>query len=373
MKKFLSYVVVFVMGFASCAYIIHRLPPYQGVASVEPVSYNPLAAPAALPAVRNDPKVVGTSLMADIAARTSPAVVNIDVQERRDPLQEDEWPFFRPPRQGQGTGFIIDRNGYILTNAHVVGGNMDIRVTLSDGRVFPGKVQGVDRSSDLAVVKINAANLPTLELGSSKGIRPGEWVIAIGNPLGYSHSVTAGIVSAVHRSAEPGRRGNLIQTDAAINPGNSGGPLIDMSGRVVGINEQIATTTGVFIGLGFAIPIDTAKEVLNDLITYGRAIRPWLGVVSAPVNSRIQQALGMPDMMGVLIMRLVPDGPAARGGIQQYDVIRQIGDMKITSLDDLREAIRRQKIGAVVPITLWREGRSITVRVRMEEMPDVEQ
>ncbi|MCC6442900.1 MAG: trypsin-like peptidase domain-containing protein [Armatimonadetes bacterium] len=370
MKKFISYVIVFVVGFATCAYVIHRFPPYQGGENIREAAFTPAAAPSPLSG-KNDAKIVGGSLMAQIVERASQAVVNIDVEEQRDHM-EGWWGGYdeAPQRKGQGTGFIFDANGYVLTNYHVVAGNNRIQVTLNNGKVYTGRVQGADRSNDLAVIKIDATNLPVVELGSSASLRPGDWVIAIGNPLGYTYTATAGIISALHRSLEtPGSRGTLIQTDAAINPGNSGGPLIDMGGRVVGINRAIATPTGVSIGLGFAIPIDTAKKVLNDLITRGHPIRPYLGVETMPVNSRIQQMLELPDMNGVVI-RPGPSTPADQAGMQTGDVIRKINNRQITSMDDFLEALHSQTIGATIPITVWREGREIVINVKLGQLPD---
>ncbi len=305
-----------------------------------------------------------------------PAVVRVDVQitdsmGALDPLLEE---FFRrffgdiPPREGIGSGFIFDEEGYIMTNDHVVQAAAKIQVTLLDGSTYPAKYVGGDRELDIAVIKIDPEDkeLPTVGIGSSSMLRIGEWAIAIGNPLGFQQTVTVGVISAVERQIpKPDRSGyysNLIQTDAAINPGNSGGPLLNIHGQVVGINTALVAPQ-VGTALGFAIPIDVAMRFVDVLIAEGVAEKAFLGVYHTTVNENLVRSLNLKTNTGALITDLVPGGPADRAGIQPLDVVKRVDNQDITSAQGLGAAIRNYPPGAEVTITLDRMGEVIQLPV----------
>ena len=291
------------------------------------------------------------------------AVVNI----RSIQLTYDS--FFRVvPREGQGSGVIFSEQGYILTNEHVIHQAREIKVVLSDGREFEGKLVGSDRSVDLAVVKIKAGNLPLAELGDSDKLRPGEFCIAIGNPFGLQNTLTFGIISAVGRSiGSPGKTlENLIQTQAPINPGNSGGPLINLEGEVIGINTAIIPYAQ---GIGFAIPINTAREILDELIEHGRVIRPWLGVSALCVTPQIKERFNLAVDSGCYIIQVVPESPAAKGGIKEGDVIVKVNDQDIKTIEDLGRIIKTKNIGEEITLSIFREDEYKRVTVKLEERP----
>ena len=240
------------------------------------------------------------------------------------------------PARGIGSGFIIDDRGHILTNHHITAGSREIEVALTDGRAFEGKLVGSDPANDLAVVKIDARDLPVAELGNSAELRVGQTVIAIGNPFGLvgGPSVTVGVVSALNRHILAERvYENLIQTDASINPGNSGGPLLDLTSKVIGINT--ANIPGAQ-GIGFAIPINTAKTVLEDIVRYGRVTRPWLGVIGLDISQELARRFNLAVDSGILVMRIIPESPAERAGLQPGDVIAAIEDKQVNSMEDFR-------------------------------------
>ncbi len=272
-------------------------------------------------------------------------------------------------RKGTGSGFIIRNDGYILTNEHVVRNAQKLEVTLFGGKKFAGRIVGTDATTDLAVVKIDAKNLPTVEMGVSSQLIPGQWVMAIGNPYGLHDTITAGIISALGRSLEdPNQSGNLIQTDAAINPGNSGGPLVDLSGKVIGINEAIIANAQ---GLGFAIPIDLAKKVAQDLIERGKVQRPaspWLGVSLTEINQRIAAYYGLPNQEGVII-QVFPDSPAEKAGLRDGDIIKEMNRQKIKSPEDVKKMVNNSKVGQKMDLLIFREGRLIVIKVTLEAKP----
>ncbi len=279
-------------------------------------------------------------------------------------------------RVGIGSGVIIDKDGYILTNEHVVGPAQDILVTLSNGNEYHAKVVAVDYKADLAVIKIEPREeLKPARLGDSDKVKIGEWVMAVGNPFGVAfHSaeptLTVGIVSAVHRSLPSGMwRGrnyvNLIQTDAAINPGNSGGPLVDMGGKVIGINVAIVTPSGGSVGLGFAIPINAARRVIESALqgkplTYG-----WIGVAGQDVTPRIQRYFGLDRPRGVLVVSVVPGGPADEAGIEEGDLILRFNDKDVRDVQDLVRFVSEVSPGTVVPVEIMRGRRKITLEVKV--------
>jgi len=321
--------------------------------------------------------------IAEIAERVGPAVVNIDVVRYvqtspfnfRDPIFE--W-FFeqreefrrRIPQKGAGSGVIFDKGGYVLTNEHVVSGAEEIKVTLSDGRDFKGKVVGSDVTTDMAIVKIEAHNLPTVELGDSDVLRVGEITIAIGNPYGLEKTVTMGVVSAKGRNISAGSDGheytNLIQTDTAINPGNSGGPLLNTRGEVVGINTAIIPYAQ---GIGFAIPVNVAKRNLNDLITLGKVRRAWLGVYIQEVTPEIAEQFNLDKAEGVLIADVVPQGPAEESGLARGDIVLSVNDKAVNKTQELQDAIRALQIGDKATLKVKRDGKEISFVVKIGEMP----
>ncbi|MDU2063228.1 MAG: trypsin-like peptidase domain-containing protein [Sporomusaceae bacterium] len=273
--------------------------------------------------------------------------------------------------QGQGSGVIIDANGYIATNNHVVEGAQEIVVSLADGRTFPGKVLGTDPATDLAVVKIEATNLPVAALGDSDSLLVGEPAIAIGNPLGleFQGSVTVGVISALNRSLEIGeRKFKLIQTDAAINPGNSGGALVNADGVVIGINSAKISVSGVE-GIGFSIPINTARPILQSLIEKGRVIRAYLGVGVLDKNTAPRYGYTLNIDAGIYVANVTQNGPAAKAGIRQGDIITKVAGSPVNSVPDLRSVLDNQAIGSTVDVEIVRNNQTRTVSVLMEEMP----
>ena len=326
--------------------------------------------------------------IADIAEKVGPAVVNIDtVRMVTTQLPSFEDPIFRRffgrefeefrrtiPQKGTGSGFIINQEGYILTNEHVVRNADKIKVTLSDGREFIGEVIGSDVTSDMAIVKIQADHLPTVTLGDSDKLRVGEIVIAIGNPYGLQQTVTMGVVSAKGRSIPTGTGGhiyrNFIQTDTAINPGNSGGPLLNIKGEVVGINTAIIPYAQ---GIGFAIPINIAKRNIDDLINLGKVIRSWLGVYIQEVTPEIAEQFDLSEAKGVLVGDVIGDSPAEEAGIKRGDIIVRVNDEEVNSPEELQDRIRSIEIGEKANVEVMREGKEITFVVKIGEMPTLDE
>ncbi|MGB9788509.1 MAG: S1C family serine protease [Dictyoglomus turgidum] len=315
-----------------------------------------------------------------VVKKSMPAVVNISTIT----LVEDFF-FGIYPSSGVGSGFIIDPKGYILTNYHVVEGARKIDVTLSEGKKYSGRVVGYDKRSDLAVIKIDAENLPALPLGDSDKLEPGQFAIAIGNPYGLNRTVTLGIVSALNRTiVEPNgvRLENLIQTDAAINPGNSGGPLINIKGEVIGINTAIKSDAQ---GIGFAIPINKAKQIADKLIKEGKITYPWLGIRGYAITSDMLDYIKFPVDKGVVIAEVVPGSPADKAGLKGGDriiyvestqiivggdIITKIDGKPVESMEELRSEIQKRKVGDTVVITYIRSGKEYTVKIQLEAMPD---
>lgn len=311
--------------------------------------------------------------------KVAPSVVNIDTVSivtttPSIPFQfRDFFPpgFFQNQQQvkGAGSGFIIRSDGYILTNEHVVRDAQSLKVTLYGGKKYDGRVVGTDPETDLAVVKIDEKNLPAVEMGDSNNLEPGQWVVAIGNPYGFHDTVTAGIISALGRSLEdPNRSGNLIQTDAAINPGNSGGPLVDLNGKVIGINEAIIANAQ---GIGFAIPINLAKSIAEELIKKGKVERPatpWLGVGLVEINDRIAEYYGLPNQDGAII-QVFPNSPAAKAGLMDGDVIKEINRKKIKTPQDVVDFVRDRKVGEEIEILVFRDKEYKVFKVKLEAKP----
>jgi len=343
--------------------------PVVSTAPVREVSPNDRLRPASLPGVVN---------FADVAERINPAVVNIDAASRPGsrapsrPLRGGDGPLDGPrdpdtPRQGAGSGFVVDRNGYILTNYHVVEGAERITVTLADGRTFRGTVVGSDPAIDVALVHIpNVSNLPEAPLGNSDELRAGEWVCAIGNPLGYVHSVTVGVVSFIGRKLFDQSLDDYIQTDAAINFGNSGGPLINTRGEVVGINSAISSKAS---SIGFALPINQAVAVLPQLKATGRVSRGFIGVTLTDVTPALQQALGLSVAAGAMVQDVTARSPAERAGLRPYDVILEVEGRRVASNQELIQDISARQPGTVARLDVLREGRRQPISVKLAERP----
>lgn len=276
-------------------------------------------------------------------------------------------------RQSLGSGFVISEDGYVMTNAHVVQDADEILVRLNDRRELSAEVIGSDPQTDVALLKIDATDLPTLSLGDSDDLKVGEWVAAIGSPFGFDHSVTAGIVSAINRTLPRDAYVPFIQTDVAINPGNSGGPLFNLEGEVVGINSQIFTRSGGFMGVSFAIPINVAMDVAEQLREDGRVNRGWLGVMIQPVSQDLAESFGMDNAIGALIADLDPEGPAAQGGLQAGDVILEVNGEEVERSSTLPRLIGRGAPGTEVELTLMRDGEEVTESVELGSWPDAEQ
>lgn len=323
----------------------------------------------------------------ELVEKSSPAVVNIRTTRTSgsalDGMDEQDVPeifrrFFRDmpdrrqPRPGAGSGFIIDSDGYILTNNHVVDGAEEIVVALSDRREREATIIGKDPLSDLALLKIDEKDLPTVRIGKSEDLKPGQWVVAIGSPFGFEHSVTAGIVSATGRSL-PENNGNyvpFIQTDVAINPGNSGGPLLDLDGRVVGINSQIFTRSGGFMGLSFAIPIDVAMEVTEQLKDKGSVSRGWLGVLIQRVDRDLAESFGLDRPSGALVTQVFADSPAEEGGLREGDIIVSFNGRMIDLSSDLPHMVGRTRAETEAKLEIVRNGERQTLNVVIGKLDD---
>ena len=274
---------------------------------------------------------------------------------------------------GTGSGVIVSADGYILTNNHVVGDADEVDVTLPDGHEHRAKVVGTDPASDLAVIQVKASDLKAAKLGDSANLKVGEWVVAAGNPFGLSHTVTAGIVSAKGRSNMPNMRiadyEDFIQTDAAINPGNSGGPLINLRGEVIGINTAIASRTGGSNGVGFAIPVNMAKSIMESLIKHGHVVRGWLGLSIQPLTDEMAKSFGFDSTEGVLIGDVLPEGPAQKAGLKRGDIVTKFDGKKVKDMVEFRTAVAETEPGSKVRIEVYRDGKTKTVKVEVGTQP----
>ena len=287
-----------------------------------------------------------------------------------DFLKKHMHPFSTPKRsepRSLGSGFIISKDGYILTNAHVVEATDEITVKLNDKREFAAEVIGTDRKTDIALIKISATELPKVTQGNPENLRVGEWVFAIGSPFGFEHSVTAGIVSAKGRSLAQENYVPFIQTDVAINPGNSGGPLFNMRGEVVGINSQIYSRTGGFMGLSFAIPIDVATEIANQLKVNGKISRGKIGVMIQEVTKELAESFGLSDSNGALVVSVEKDSPADQAGIKARDIILKFDGKEVFMSADLPRIVGNTKPGSEVSMYVWRDGSFKTIRIEVGE------
>ncbi len=321
------------------------------------------------------------SSFADLAERVSPAVVNIQTKKTlaasgRHPLEELFPPGFRfeIPRQYRdvpslGTGFVISPDGFIATNNHVIEDVDKIVVHFLDGKKLEAEIVGHDPSTDVALIRVKPEqDLAFLPLGNSDGVRPGDWVLAVGNPFGLEHTVTAGIVSAKHREINQGtsrRFDDFLQTDAAINPGNSGGPLLNLSGEVIGINTAIRQDANT---IGFAIPINLAKTVLPQLRASGKVSRGWLGVMIQPVTDKVAERLELESKQGALVSGIDPEGPAAKAGVRVYDVIVAFDGKPVTTMEELPKLVASAPVGSKARLTVIRKGEEETLTVQLGEL-----
>ena len=324
---------------------------------------------------------------ADLVERHGAEVVNISTTSAikaesgvapNIPEDDPMFDFFRryipqpiPKGEGQslGSGFIVGADGYIMTNAHVVAAADEITVTLNDKREFKAKVIGSDKRTDVALIKIEAAGLSKVTLGDPNRLRVGDWVLAIGSPFGFDNSVTAGIVSAKGRSLPQENYVPFIQTDVAINPGNSGGPLYNLNGEVVGINSQIYSRTGGFMGLSFAIPIDVAMDISNQLRAGGKVTRGWLGVVIQEVTKELADSFGLPKAQGALVANVEKGGPAEKAGLEPSDIILKFDNKDVKTSTDLPRLVGAVKPGSRVNVQLWRKGATKDLAVAVGELP----
>jgi serine protease Do len=345
----------------------------------------PAATPLAATPAPASARVTGLPDFSGLVAENGAAVVNISVVEKPqkmggpgnpgepsdsdDPLSQ----FFRhyqlpapghaPPARGIGSGFIVSSDGYVLTNAHVVDDASEVTVKLTDRREFVAKVIGVDKRSDVALIKIAATGLPTVHFGDSSRLKPGQWVVAIGSPFGFENSVTAGVVSATARPLDENYV-PFIQTDAAVNPGNSGGPLFNVDGQVIGINAQIYSRTGGYMGMSFAIPIDLALNVKNQLLTKGKVSRSRIGVGVQDVNQKLAQSFGLGTPHGALISSVEPKSPSERAGLKPGDVITSVNGHYIDHSFDLPTIIADIPPGNVAHVGIWHDHKADTVDVK---------
>lgn len=343
------------------------------------------------------------NFIAKAVQKVSPAVVRIDAdrliaESKSDKLKQ---PFFRRffgddkdkenndrdvpnPQErvehGTGSGFIISSDGRLITNAHVVEGTDRVKITLKNGQVFPGKVIGLDKITDIAVIKIEADHLPTINFGQTNKLTPGEWAIAIGNPLGLDNTVTVGIISALGRSSTevgvPDKRVSFIQTDAAINPGNSGGPLLNAKGEVIGMNTAIRADAQ---GLGFAIPIETARRIAHQLFSKGKAQHPYLGIQMIALQETEQQQqkelakslkIKIAEIEGVLVVKVVPKSPADTAGFQVGDVIKKVGSQTTKTATQVQERVEESEIGAILEVEIKRNEQKKILQVKPGEFPE---
>ena len=383
-------VLAVALALAACS----RETSAQGTHAAAPAQSAPAAGLAPTTGAEpgaSEAMVRGLPDFTQLVERYGPAVVNVEVLEKSQPAQglqglppnDPFYDFFRrfgiptpdqgprgnqPPVRGAGSGFIVSSDGYILTNTHVVAEAETVTVRLTDRREFQAKVIGADERTDVAVIKISATNLPIVKLGDPARIKPGQWVLAIGSPFGFENTVTAGIISATSRSLPNDNYVPFIQTDVAVNPGNSGGPLFNMAGEVIGINSQIFSRTGGFMGLSFAIPIDVARNVEEQLIKTGRVVRGRIGVTIQDLNAQLAESFGLDRPRGALVSSVEKDGPAAHAGIQPGDVILGVGGHSIEHYGELSGAIAAMKPGSDAQLALWRNGKQLSVNVAVAEL-----
>ena len=380
---------------------VHRAP---SLVFVFLLPFGLVVSPGTLFALSSHTQPLASNIFVEIAKKQNPAVVNVSTKAKAetahknfrvprpgpgqnkspDPFRDFYDRFFgeRPnqrPKRGMGSGFVIDKEGHILTNYHVIEGAGEIVVILDDNgteKDYTATLVGSDPKTDIALIKINRESgdnkdFPFLRLGSSENLEVGEWVVAIGNPFGLSHTVTVGVVSALGRSIGAGPYDEFIQTDASINPGNSGGPLINIEGDVIGINTAIISgNTGGNVGIGFAIPIDIAKGILKDLRERGTVTRGWLGVMIQKITPDLAKSFGLSQSEGALVGDVIPDGPAAKGGVKRGDVIVMFDGQQVKDMEDLPKIVAATRPNSVVDVEVIRDGSRMTLSVSIELLED---
>ena len=378
MLRLISYVLVFIVGFAVCAAIYTNMPRSggntNGGSGPSLASASPTSPP---PTTSGTSGTSGTENTISAVAKAEPSVVNIDITGKPQPAPTSFGPFGIPfgmpdgqPEEvvpkGQASGVIIKSDGYILTNNHVAGSATSLLVTLHDGRKLKARVVGLDPHSDLAVIKVDATNLPAATIGNSADAQVGQRVIAVGNPLGIGTTATSGIISAIRSpfAIKNNVFPEIIQTDAAINPGNSGGALADLNGDVIGINSAIASNSGGSIGIGFAIPINMAMQHAEQLIQTKSVVYPWIGISYQAQMDMSQQAV-----QGVLIAKVEPNGPAAKAGLQAGDVLTQINQHPIDQPEMVNFLIWQHKPGESITVSYWRKGQTSKTSVVLGSLP----
>jgi serine protease Do len=369
-----------------------------------------IISPEVLFALSSNTQPLASNIFVEIAKKQNPAVVNVSTKAKVEAAPQRNFPVPRPnnprpgpgqdrspdpfrdfydrffgerqnqqPKRGMGSGFVIDKEGHILTNYHVIEGADEIVVMLEDNgkeKEYTATLIGSDSKTDIALIKINrepgdTTEFPFLQLGSSEHLEVGEWVVAIGNPFGLSHTVTVGVVSALGRSIGAGPYDEFIQTDASINPGNSGGPLINIEGQVIGINTAIISgNTGGNVGIGFAIPINIAKGILKDLKETGSVTRGWLGVMIQKITPELEKSFGLNQSEGALVGDVIPDGPAAKGGILRGDVITKFNNQLVREMEDLPKIVAATHPGSAVDVEVIRDGSRKILRVTIEVLKD---
>lgn len=384
-KPLTTAIVAAMIGLGSAGIIL----PYSGFAQSTPAAPVPTStAVTALPdftsiVAATENAVVNIRTMEKVSARSSQGFGPGDSPD--DLFRFFFGPDFVPPRgdrgprsprggdeertvpRGVGSGFIISKDGYIMTNNHVVDGASKITVTMNDGREYQAKVIGTDKRTDIALIKIQAENLPTLKIGDSNTLKKGQWVLAIGSPFGLDSTVTSGIVSAINR--DTGEYLPFIQTDVAVNPGNSGGPLINLSGEVVGINSQIISQSGGFMGISLSIPIDEAMRVVDQLKSTGKVTRGRIGVQIGEVSEEVAKAIGLPKAAGALVSNVEQGGPADKAGVQAGDVITKFNGGEVKKWSDLPRLVGQTKPDTDSPLEVWRRGKYETLNVKVAEIP----
>ncbi len=345
---------------------------------------------------------LGSNIFVEIAKKENPSVVNVSIKSKRksvrsprrrpngpnekgqDPFRDFYDRFFgekgnERPKRGMGSGFVIDEEGHILTNHHVIEGADEIKVTFQDDKEYTAKLIGADSKTDIALIKIllkegEEKKFPFLELGNSEDLEVGEWVMAIGNPFGLAHTVTVGVVSAKGRNIGAGPYDDFIQTDASINPGNSGGPLINIKGRVVGINTAIISgNTGGNVGIGFALPINLARNILEDLKEHGSVTRGWLGVMIQKITPELANSFGLEQSEGALVGDVIPNSPASKGGIERGDVIVKFNNKDVVEMEMLPKIVAGTSPGKTVPVEVVREGAKKIINITIEVLQDGEE
>lgn len=380
----LYFALLIVSSSTGCAALRESSGVQQSPAPIQPAQ-NQVAPPQTAPIVTKPSGDL--NYVAQVVQQVGPAVVRINSTRTvktpysQNPLLErffgEQLPEQERIQRGTGSGFITSADGLVFTNAHVVAEADNVTVVLKDGRRFDGKVLGADRVTDVAVVKINANGLPTVRLGNSDNLLPGQWAIAIGNPLGLNNTVTQGIISATQRSSAdvgvPAERVDFIQTDAAINPGNSGGPLLNAEGEVIGMNTAIIQGAQ---GLGFAIPIKTVQRAAEQLAAKGRVDHPYIGIQMAELSPELRQEINQSNLgiqvtrdAGVIILNIARNSPAARAGLRPGDILVSINGTSIQTPDQVQQQVEAIPLGSALQLTVDRNGQTQTVKVQPEQIP----